>query len=150
MTVLYYTTVCLKDIWEKELICDRIHMVRTNITCQIKAEAKLKGSPWKDKTCQISREGSMKDLQKHNTEQKWGCRELDTRPFLGNGCVFVQSAPGMKDWKFLCLVVDDTCSKCTHGHPRIIGNFCVSGGSLSSFISLLLFCITWGESLTVF
>lgn len=45
-------------------------MVRTNIIFQIKAEAKYKGSPWKDETNQISTEGSTKDLQKLRTLNK--------------------------------------------------------------------------------
>lgn len=56
-----------------------------------------------------------------------------TLPSLGNGSMFVQCAPGMKDWKSLCLVVNVTCSKCTQGHSLISCNFCVSGCSLCLF-----------------
>lgn len=52
---------------------------------------------------------------------------------LGNGDMFVQSAPGVKDEKPLCLVVSVTCSKCTQGHSLIVCNFCVTGCSLYSF-----------------
>ena len=55
---------------------------------------------------------------------------------LGNGDMFVQSAPAVKDLKSLCLIVNVTCSKCTQGHSLIICNFCVSGCSLYSFFYL--------------